>query len=130
MSYQASNLNVNEPLCWFPLSVPSSGPIPPAPDDIIATKSSTHAGGAAPSPSERLYRRGTVDVASDTMPSTYGVETFLPLPSGYDVNFAYPQRRGNVEIYWVTGVGNLFDGCIARPTAVYQGRVFQGAADG
>ncbi|KAK6825592.1 hypothetical protein PG987_013086 [Apiospora arundinis] len=40
------------------------------------------------------------------MPATYGVETFLAPPPDYDVNFAYPQRRGDVEIYWVTGVGN------------------------
>lgn len=41
------------------------------------------------------------------MPTTYGVETFLPAPPGYDVNLDYPQRRGDTEIYWVTGVGNV-----------------------
>ncbi|KAK8005969.1 hypothetical protein PG991_012266 [Apiospora marii] len=40
------------------------------------------------------------------MPTTYGVETFLPAPPGYDVNFAHPQRRGDLEVYWVTGIGN------------------------
>ncbi|KAK8086043.1 hypothetical protein PG994_001017 [Apiospora phragmitis] len=40
------------------------------------------------------------------MPTTYGVETFLSPPPSYAVNFADPQRRGDAEIYWVTGVGN------------------------
>ncbi|KAK8093460.1 hypothetical protein PG997_000145 [Apiospora hydei] len=41
------------------------------------------------------------------MPTTYGVETFLPPPPGYDINFIHHQRRGDAEIYWVTGVGNV-----------------------
>lgn len=40
------------------------------------------------------------------MPTTYGVETALPAPPGYDVNFDHPQRRGESEIYWATGLGN------------------------
>ncbi|KAK8135070.1 hypothetical protein PG984_007082 [Apiospora sp. TS-2023a] len=43
------------------------------------------------------------------MPTTYGVEEpFLPATSDYEIyNFAHPQRRGEAEIYWVTGVGNV-----------------------
>ncbi|KAK7949297.1 Integral membrane protein [Apiospora aurea] len=41
------------------------------------------------------------------MSTIYGVETFLPPPPGYDVDFIHPQRRGDAEIYWVTGVGNV-----------------------
>ncbi|KAK8040087.1 hypothetical protein PG993_008498 [Apiospora rasikravindrae] len=41
------------------------------------------------------------------MPTTSGVETFLSPPPDYDVNFAYPQRRGDVGIYGVTGMGNV-----------------------
>ena len=52
------------------------------------------------------FERKTVHVVR-AMPSTYGVDTFLPPPPGYNVHFAYPQRRGDVGIYWVTGVGNV-----------------------
>ncbi|KAK7920006.1 Integral membrane protein [Apiospora marii] len=41
------------------------------------------------------------------MPTTHGVETFLPAPPGFEVNFTHPQRRGDLEVYWVTGLGNV-----------------------
>ncbi|KAK7978662.1 hypothetical protein PG996_004717 [Apiospora saccharicola] len=46
------------------------------------------------------------------MQTTYGVEEpFLPAPTGYhevDNHLARPQqRRGDTEIYWVTGAGNV-----------------------
>ncbi|KAJ2900399.1 hypothetical protein MKZ38_002456 [Zalerion maritima] len=42
-----------------------------------------------------------------SFPVTNGVTTFLAPPDGYVVDFENPQRRANVETYWICGVENV-----------------------